>query len=531
MKQKLYLIVLVIVLFSPNPLFSTDLSDLIDAALKENLLLKVAKLRIETSGLDVKKAHNAFIPNADLQFVDSQKTFLDSGQKASSWSFGTTILSSLNIIQSFPALGKAAVLQRDVAKLKSDAADFAYRKEALEMTRRLIKVYFELVKEEEMVKIHTENLLLLGKLLEIANINLQVGLALQNDILRIEVQQANLETSLVKSKSAIEMRYLDLADILNSSSSASISLQLPQSLRYDLASFSASELGKLLEDNDFDLLLSRNDRDILQKIYQAAKNAALPTLNLGGNYTYGKDVSGLKDTRDYTVNFSLSMPVYDSGDLSLEVRRAKKSLDIASLTRENLLNSKRTALAKALADYDEVKKRIFFTEKALEQSRENMRIVATRYQAGDASIVELVDAQITLTSSAQTAVSAYYDERTRCAEILLITNQMEPLRTLDQGAIAQPHDWEYLAQNFSGTDTPEEARHPGALQADPSGSPPDEVSMQSANDVASGSLMALPVETSTDISIPESMVATASESVPETSISPDADKVDFHSQP
>lgn len=63
-----------------------------------------------------------------------------------------------------------------------------------------------------------------------------------------------------------------------------------------------------------------------------------------------------------------------------------------------------------------------------------MRIVLTRYQAGAASIVELIDAQRLLTDSLQLAVNAYYDERAKLSEIFLLTHMFEDLKTMDQNS-------------------------------------------------------------------------------------------------
>ncbi len=432
-----------------RPAHSGDLGTLIDRGLGENLGLKIKALRIEEARLDIRKARNSFVPNVDFSLSDSQKFALDDAQKKIQGLEGKTVLYSLGLTQAFPALGKANTLQCDLSELKKAAAETVRTRTALEFMKQISRVFFQLLKQQELIKINQENLRLIGVLLEIAKINMEVGLALRNDILRIEVQQANIEASLVKEKSTFQNLLFDLAALLNADDPSQTRLHLPPSLKYPLFEISASEAKALLLERDLDLALAKSDIAILEKTSQAAKSAHLPTLNLGGKYNYGREVSLLRDTRDYSVYFSLTAPVFDSGDLNIEVERIRKNLEMAKLVRKELENDKKATLSKALGDYDEVRNRIAFAEKALEQSRENMRVVATRYQTGDASIVELVDAQITLTNSAQTAVNAYYDERVRGAEIFLLTNQPDRLKTLDEGAIPVPADWEYLARNIS----------------------------------------------------------------------------------
>lgn len=140
----------------------------------------------------------------------------------------------------------------------------------------------------------------------------------------------------------------------------------------------------------------------------------------------------------------LTTPIYNSNDIENAVRLAKKSEDIVKLRIRDLSNTKKALLEKAVADYNEALSRISFAEKMAEQSYENMRIVFTRYQEGASSIVELIDAQRLLTNSAQTAVKAYYDERERLAEILLLMQRCDELCLIDQNA--SPLNTDFLMQ-------------------------------------------------------------------------------------
>lgn len=110
---------------------------------------------------------------------------------------------------------------------------------------------------------------------------------------------------------------------------------------------------------------------------------------------------------------------------------AQKAEEIVKLRVRDLSNSKKAILEKAVADYNEALSRISFAEKMAEQSYENMRIVFTRYQEGTSSIIELIDAQRLLTSSSQTAIKAYYDERERLVEILLLLHKFDELYLTD----------------------------------------------------------------------------------------------------
>lgn len=428
------LALITLLVLGAGPTTGMDLAGLAGLARQRTLSLKMARLDLEESWIDQRIADNTFIPNADLEYRQGQRWLLDHDQKRMSGAFQGTSLFSLRLSQEFRALGRYNEWQRDVSRLKTQARELLLERAELEVIRRLVRLFFQMVKHEELARIHRFNLGLIAQLLEIGRLNQQVGLALQKDVLRIEVQQANTQAALVRAEHDFANTRLDLANLLNLRDTASPAVDLPPSLKYPLARIDATATRALLMDRDLDLALARMDRTIVEKTLTAGRSATKPALNLTGSYNYAPRNGPFAYTRDLTVGFSLSGTLYDGGDKMNEVRRYEKLLAKADLSLQDLEAGKMLTLEKACSDYDEARQRIAFAEKALDQSRENMRVVGIRFKAGDAPITDLVDAQITFSGAAETAVNAYYDERVRLAEILLLTRQFDRALQLDHGA-------------------------------------------------------------------------------------------------
>lgn len=413
---------------------AVNLAGLAELARQRTLSLKMARLDLEESWIDQRIADNTFIPNAELEYRQGQRWLLDEEQKRLSGSFQGTSLFSLRLSQEFRALGKYNEWQRDVSRLKTKVRELQLERAELDVMRRLVRLFFQLVKYEELARIHRFNLGLIAQLLDIARLNQEVGLALQKDVLRIEVQRANTQAALVRAEHDFANTRFDLANLLNLRDTASPAIELPPSLKYPLAQIDATATRALLLERDLDLGLARLDRDIVAKTLTSGRSAKKPALSLTGTYNYAPRNGPFAYTRDFTVGFSLVGTLYDGGDKMNEVRRYEKLQAKADLALQDLEASKLLTLEKAFSDYDEARQRIAFAEKALDQSRENMRVVGIRFKAGDAPITDLVDAQITFSGAAETAVNAYYDERVRLAEILLLTRQFDRVLQLDRGA-------------------------------------------------------------------------------------------------
>lgn len=432
MNRKYLLLLLCILTLTPSFVWSAGLADLSQRAIENNLSLKISDLEIEQSFIEAKKAFNALIPDVNFSVNSTHKTFKDDYQKRSPAAIDTILSYSLRLTQSYPGLGRIPIIQKEIAKLKTSVKNVVKDNQKIKVLRELTRIYFKLVRDQELIKTHKTDLILIAELMKVARLNEELGLVLKNDILRIEVEQLNSNSELVKTTNSYEDLTYDLAAILDTRAGELGELPLPAGLKFNPASHSIDNLMDEMFKLDNDIMLARTDLQILEKATKAARSAHLPTLSIDSSYNHGKKMGPIEGTKDIATTFLLTTPVYNGNDIENAVRIAKKTEEIARFRLQDLMNSKRAILEKAVADYNNALARITFAEKMAEQSYENMRIVFTRYQEGASSIVELIDAQRLLTNSAQTAIRAYYDERERLAEILLLMHRFDELFKLDE---------------------------------------------------------------------------------------------------
>ena len=449
MKKLINSLFIVTALFFSNSVLAENLKELSQLAIERNLKLKIAELETKKSLIDQKTAINALVPDLSFQAAKTHTTFKDAFQKSSPSSIDSTLVYSLKLTQFYPGLGRIPTLQRDITRLKTQVRENIFANQKIQILRQLCKVFFQLVREQELIKVHKTDLILIAALMKVAKLNEEVGLVLKNDILRIEVEQLNSQSNLIKNENGFRDLEFDLAAILDFDSIASISHELPAGLKFQPGSFTSEALLPILFEKDKDIQLAKLDAEILKKAEKVARSAYLPTLSLEGSYNHGKEVGPIHGTKDIKATFVLTTPVYNGNDIENAVRLAQKSREIAELRIQDLQNTKKASLEKAVADYHEALARISFSEKMIEQSYENMRIVFTRYQEGASSIVELVDAQRILTNSAQTAIKTYYDERERLVEIMLLIHDFEGLAQTDQNPSPLNFDFLLKQLNFS----------------------------------------------------------------------------------
>ncbi|HOT29440.1 MAG TPA: TolC family protein [Candidatus Ozemobacteraceae bacterium] len=413
-----------------------DLAGLLEDASRRNLGLRISRLAAEEQAFDEKRADNLLVPNLTGRITHQRQVYVDSTPSAFFGAQYHANLLSLQAAQAYPGLGKMPAIQKEIAELRTRLRRIDVERAASMLRGRIVTLFFDLLEEQQLAQVDEINLFLLGKLLEVARINQEVGLALPNDILRIETQRANIGSSLTSRKAQQERYRLELAYLLDYPP-ASLTVDLPPSIVFPLASPSLSLFEQAMMTSDPDLELARRDADLYRRLRSAAGLAEKPTISVGGAYNFtNSSVGTVNVARDYSVQVAVDFPVFDGGDLKNESRRASKAVDRADLALADITGSKQTALLQAMTEYGEMAPKLEFAVKALEQSRENMRMVMTRYQHGDATIVELIDAQITMSEAAQNSVRIHRDERVRLAALYELSHELDLQKGLDRGAWA-----------------------------------------------------------------------------------------------
>ena len=137
---------------------------------------------------------------------------------------------------------------------------------------------------------------------------------------------------------------------------------------------------------------------------KSARAAYLPDLAL--NYTYGIDseqfaVNGPAGVRNlgYSASATLDIPLWDWFSTQHRVRQSEILRDVAKVA---LTSTQRTLIAQLEEFYNEAvlaERQLASLQLTVDTARESLRLTRLRYTAGESTVLEVVDAQSTLTAS------------------------------------------------------------------------------------------------------------------------------------
>lgn len=247
----------------------------------------------------------------------------------------------------------------------------------------------------------------------------QAGVSNRNDLLRVELQQQELESNLLKIENGIDITKILLAQHIGVISHG-----------FDIAvdSFAAPEipLNFYVEANEaaerrieYQLLDKNVEAKHLQTKIESGKR--LPSVGVGAGYVYHDFV---EQTNTFGMVFaSLRVPISDWWGGTHAVKRAKLNELKAQNERQNAREMLVVEIQKTWNDLQLSYKQITLANKSIISASENLRLNRDYYNAGISPLSDLLDAQSLLQQSRDQYTEACADYQLKLFRYKQVTAQ------------------------------------------------------------------------------------------------------------
>ena len=178
----------------------------------------------------------------------------------------------------------------------------------------------------------------------------------------------------------------------------------------------SAEALKLLKTKNPIILIQKERINLNQLQIQLARGLRLPSLNGVLNYSaYGNNNKKLLDAinNDWNIgiNLALVIPIYSGGQLKNNQERSvllKKQSESDYLTFLNDQRVQVELLRSSLENYAEI---IPINESVVLSAEEDLKLAQERYSLGSATILEVLDAQVSLIRSRSTLINTVHEAR------------------------------------------------------------------------------------------------------------------------
>ena len=263
---------------------------------------------------------------------------------------------------------------------------------------------------QEFVKVSEEAVIVAEKHVHNVKTLFEVGMASKFDLLRSEVQLANLKPQQIRAKNSLKVAELSLKTLLGLDLSQLLDIQ--GELTYE-------PFDPNLEEALTSALIKRPEIQQLKyqkmmagELLKMSKASKFPTVAIQGAYNVWADTLTFKEEdwqSYYSVNLAMSVPIFSGFLADAQIAKSKSLIKELEFSKKGLEDMILFEVRQAVLKLSEAKESLMSQEKNVEQAMESLRIAELNYSEGLATTLDVSSVQAALTQAKTNYSQALYD--------------------------------------------------------------------------------------------------------------------------
>ncbi|MDE2720338.1 TolC family protein [Candidatus Palauibacter polyketidifaciens] len=384
----------------------------VEIALRRNPQLLQAYSQIEMAEHNQLSAIGQLLPSVNMSFGYSNSSTgrLDAlSQGIVATSYSTQINAGYTLFN-----GWSRFTDLKGARLGIVEQNARYREAEFQVIQAVKQAYSANVAALELVAVEERRVQRQADQLEFVRQQLELGRATRSDSLRSQVDLNNAQLALLNAENNARTRTFELTEVVGSETLVGPTAEAE--LAMAAIPFTRDELFAMADVTAPALQAASAAVEAAEAAVSSARSSYLPTISIGAGYGWANQEFP-PSNRSWSIGLSGSYPLFNGFQRETQVFRARASADqarqserAARLNISSLLDARYATAQSALAGVD-------LAERNVELSEESLRVVQERYQLGLATILELQDAQITLTQAEVDLVSGRFQYEAALAGI------------------------------------------------------------------------------------------------------------------
>lgn len=227
------------------------------------------------------------------------------------------------------------------------------------------------------------------------------------DLLRSEVELVNAKQNLIKSQNAHEIAISTLRSIIKMD--AQEDLILAEDVAYTAFPESLSACIAYAKAFRKDLLQARLAVKQAEKDVEIAKSDKRPSVSLAVGNGWDKQFLPSNDNHSLTASVSASWNVFDNNVTHSHIKSAEIAVEEAELALLKDVDAVDLEVRQHYLNMKEAEKRFHTTEVAVQKAQEDYYIANEKYKAGEGMMLDIIDAQLALSTAKTNYIQSQYD--------------------------------------------------------------------------------------------------------------------------
>jgi len=302
----------------------------------------------------------------------------------------------------------------EIAKTDVTIAGLSLLKTKQDVKFKTISAYYDVVEAGKTQAVDQETVD--NYLLHLEDVKAQysAGNVAKSDVLRSEVELTNAQQTLIKAKNSYEVAVNTFKNLIRWKSPELI--EFVEDFQFIPVNNTMDECVAFAVEHRPDVKKYHLAIDEAEQSINVAKAGKKPSVSLTAATGWGSSILP-KDDNEVYVGVTSSWNVFDSQVTNNKVKKARSTADTARLELTAQEESVELAVKEYYLGVREAEKRIETTQFAVHKAEEDYFIAEAKYRVGEGVILDVIDAQLALTTAKNNYIAAQYDYVTYKAKL------------------------------------------------------------------------------------------------------------------
>lgn len=270
-----------------------------------------------------------------------------------------------------------------------------------------IKAYYDILEAKKTVDVDQESVDNYQAHLTNVQQLYAAGSKARVEVLRSDVELSNARQTLIKAQNSYDIAVSTLKNIIKMDRDEPLSLTDDFSYRvFDKDLYSCLDYAMV---NRKDLQAAKLAVSVAERDIDIAAADKKPQVDVSVSTSWDKQVLPSSSDYNYTAGVSASWNLFDSNVTNSNIKAAKVAVEEATLELEKEQDDVDLAVRQAYLNMKEAEKRFTSTANAIKQAQEDNYIANEKYKAGEGLMLDIIDAQLALSTAQLNYISAQYD--------------------------------------------------------------------------------------------------------------------------
>lgn len=384
-----------------------DLKGAVTTAIQNNRDITIAELKRREAEADVSAAAAKKNPSVSYSWqrnqYPTQVVTTALGTKSSNHGYSQGI----NVSWPIWTFGKVEGAI-DAARYQKNIADLTVYKTEADTKLAAVQAYYQYLEAVKLAEVQAQSVTDYASHLNNVQQQFDAGIVAKLDVLSSNVSLANAKQKSIAADNTRDVAEANLNNIMRIPMNTTLN---PLDKNFPEPEFDLTMEQAILMAQKYRWELVEADYGVkaAEASLRSAKAGYLPTVSVGGGYSWKEASVTAVDKDDWAVQGGLSWSLWDGGATQASVKKADAAVKTA---QETLLQAREKIELEVRQDYLNVlsyKEQIRAAEASVAQAEEAYKIATVRYSSGVGINLDVLDAELALNTARTNYITALYN--------------------------------------------------------------------------------------------------------------------------